>query len=144
MHRKTSATLGLMLFTFTMWPFHFLFMKKPTAWPLFALECYSIWPLCMIVVHSSHLLTSPIPIASHINPVSLSSSSNYYVHLFYIYIYTPNFAGLRATGLITNHAGTAESTCSLLEMKSFLLLSDVTNVTWCHKSGYVIAATSEK
>ena len=56
---------------------------------------------------------------------------------------TPSFAGLRATGLTTNHAGTAESTC-LPEIKSFVLLSDVTNVTWCHKSGYVIAATREK
>ena len=43
---------------------------------------------------------------------------------------TPSFAGLRATGLTTNHAGTEESTCCiLLEIKSFLLLSDVTNVT---------------
>ena len=58
---------------------------------------------------------------------------------------TPSFAGLRATGLATNHAGTAESTyCILPEIKSFLLSSDVTNVTWCYKSGYVIAATSEK
>ena len=58
---------------------------------------------------------------------------------------TPIFAGLRATGLTTNYAGTAESTCCILpEVKSLLLLSDVTNVTWCHKSGYVIAATSEK
>ena len=58
---------------------------------------------------------------------------------------TPSFAGLHATGLTTNHAGTAESTCCILpEIKSFLLLSDVTNVTRCHKSGYVIAATSEK
>ena len=33
-------------------------------------------------------------------------------------------------GLTTNHAGTAESTCCILpEIKSFLLLSDVTNVT---------------
>ena len=58
---------------------------------------------------------------------------------------TPSFAGLRATGLTTNHDGTAELTCCILpEIKPFLLLSDVTNVTWCHKSGCVIAATSEK
>ena len=58
---------------------------------------------------------------------------------------TLSFAGLRATGLTANHAGTAESTCCILpEIKSFLLLSDATDVTRCHKSGYVIAATSEK
>ena len=43
---------------------------------------------------------------------------------------TPSFAGLRATVPTTNHAGTEESTCCILpEIKSFLLLSDVTNVT---------------
>ena len=42
-----SVTLGLMLFTLTMWSFHSLFMRKPTpAWPLFAVEWYSRWPLC--------------------------------------------------------------------------------------------------
>ena len=43
---------------------------------------------------------------------------------------TPSFARPRAAGLTTNHAGTAESTCCIFpEIKSFLLSSDVTNVT---------------
>ena len=50
---------------------------------------------------------------------------------------TPNFAGLRA-GMTTNQAGTAESTCCILpEIKSFLLLSDVTNVTYTNIDMYV-------
>ena len=72
MHRKRSATLGLVLFTLTTRSFHFLLMRKPTpAWPLFALE----W-LCKVVKHSSGLLTSEIPITSHTNLVALSSSSS--------------------------------------------------------------------
>ena len=44
--------------------------------------------------------------------------------------------GLCATGLTTNHAGTAKSTCCILfEIKSFLLLSDVTNVTQINCAG---------
>ena len=59
MHRTSSATLGLMLFTVTIMVFHFLFMRKPSpAWALFVLEWYSRWPLCKVVKHSSGLLTS--------------------------------------------------------------------------------------
>ena len=72
------VTLGLMLFTLTIWSFYFRFMKKPTpAWPLFALEWHSTWPLCKIMKHSSGLLTSEIPITSNMNLVSLSSSSEF-------------------------------------------------------------------
>ena len=75
MHRTSSAALGLMLFTLNVWSFHFLFIRMPTpAWPLFVLEWYSRWPVCEVVKHSSGLLTSEIPITSHINLVSLSSS----------------------------------------------------------------------
>ena len=75
MHRTNSATLGLIVCTLTMCSFHFLFMRKPTpAWPLFALELYSRWPLCKVVKHSSGFLTSEIPITSHTNLVSLSLS----------------------------------------------------------------------
>ena len=59
MHITNSATLVLMLFSLSIWYFHFLFMRKLTpAWPLFALECYSRWPLCRLVKHSSRLLRS--------------------------------------------------------------------------------------
>ena len=59
MRRTSSATLGLMLLTLVMLSFHFLFMRKPTsACPLFALECYSRWPLCRVVKPSSCLLFS--------------------------------------------------------------------------------------
>ena len=78
MHRTSSATLGLMLFIFTiiLCSFHFLFMRKPTpTLLLFALELYSRWPFCEVAKHSSHFLTSPIPIASHAKLVSLSSFS---------------------------------------------------------------------
>ena len=77
MHKTSSATLGLMLFTLTMWSFYFLFMRKPTpAWPLFALELHNRWPLCKVVKHSSGLLTSDIPIISNINLVSICFSSS--------------------------------------------------------------------
>ena len=70
----SSATLGLMLFTLTMWSFHFLFTRKPIpVWPLFTLER---WPLCEVVKHSSGLLTSEIPITSHDNLVSLGPCSS--------------------------------------------------------------------
>ena len=76
MHNTFSATLWLMLFTLTVWSFHFLFMRKPTlAWPLFAFEWYSRWPLCKVVKHSSRLLTFSIPIKSYANLVSLNSFS---------------------------------------------------------------------
>ena len=40
MHGTSSAALGLMLFTLTIWSYHFLFMRKSTpAWPLLALQC---------------------------------------------------------------------------------------------------------
>ena len=52
-------------------------MRKPTpAWPLFALELSFMWPFCRLVKHSSRLLTSPMPITSLTNLVSLSSSSS--------------------------------------------------------------------
>ena len=74
MHRTSSATLGLMLITFIIWSFRFQFMRKPTpAWPLFALEWYTKWPLYTVVKHSSGLLTSEIPIISYTNQVCLSS-----------------------------------------------------------------------
>ena len=60
MHRTSSATVRLVVFTFTVRSFHFLFTRKPTpAWLLFALEW---WPLCKVVKHSSRLLSSPMPI----------------------------------------------------------------------------------
>ena len=77
MHRTSSASLGLMPVTLTIWSFDFLFMRKPTlAWSLFPSECYSRWPLCKVVKHSSGLLTSEIPITFHTNLVALSSSSS--------------------------------------------------------------------
>ena len=97
-----TATLGLMLLTLTIWSFHFLFMRNPThAWPLFALEWYSRWPLCKIVKHSSGLLTSDIPITSHTNLVSLSSSSSScmcsslsrVLTLWLSLVYLPSFGG---------------------------------------------------
>ena len=49
-------------------------MRKHTpAWPLFALDRV---PLCKVVKRSSGLLTSEIPITSHISLVSLRSSSS--------------------------------------------------------------------
>jgi len=40
-------------------------MRKPTpAWPLFASEWHSRWPLCKVVKHSFGLLTSAIQITS--------------------------------------------------------------------------------
>ena len=52
-------------------------MRKPTpAWPLLALEWHSRWSLCKVMKHSSRLLTSQIPITSHTNLISLSSSSS--------------------------------------------------------------------
>ena len=69
MHITSSVILGMMLFTLTIiMGLHFLFMRKPTpAWPLFALEWYSRWPLCKVMKLSSGLLTAEIPITSHIN-----------------------------------------------------------------------------
>ena len=74
------ATLGSVLFTLTLWYFHFLFMINHTpSWQLFSLEWHSRSRLCSVVKHSPRLLLapSPIPITSHPNLVSLSSSSSY-------------------------------------------------------------------
>ena len=55
-------------------------MKKPTpARPLFALEWHSTRPLYEAVKRPCFLPTSPIPITSHTNLVSLSSSSVYFI-----------------------------------------------------------------
>ena len=72
-HSRSSATLGLILFTLTIMVF-----LSTHALPLSALELYSRWPLCKIVNHSSGILISEIPITSHTNLVSLSSSSSSY------------------------------------------------------------------
>ena len=79
MHRTSFATLELMLLIYPHYvrSFHFLFMRKATpALPLFGLDWNSRWPLCKVVKHSSGLLTSEIHITSHINLVSISSSSS--------------------------------------------------------------------
>ena len=52
-----------------------VYEKAYSCLAVFALEWDSRWPLCNVVKHSSGLLTSEIPIISHINLVSLSSSS---------------------------------------------------------------------
>ena len=70
MHINRSATLRLILFTLTIMVFPFL------AWPLFSFELYCRCPLCKVTKHFSGILTSEIPITSHTNHVSLSSSSS--------------------------------------------------------------------
>ncbi len=76
MHRTSFATLGLMVFTLTIY-LHYLFMRKPSpVWQLFSLEWHSRWSLYKTVKRSSRLLTSPVPITSHTNQVSISSSGS--------------------------------------------------------------------
>ena len=89
MHRTSSVTLGLTLFTITIRVFQFLFIKKPTpVWPLFTIELHSKWPLCKVVKHSPRLLTSPIPTTSHTNLASLSSSSSSCMYSYLIRVLT--------------------------------------------------------
>ena len=55
----------------------FPFLVYEKAYACLAVVCLRmVWPLCKVMKHSSDLLTSPFPITSHTNVVSLSSSSS--------------------------------------------------------------------